>query len=189
MNTHTAREKSVAVGDVDVVRGRCARSGKSSCHALRPAVYIASRVADNSLLSGRSGRGVNSDKLISRHGKKSERIVISEILLYCKGQLADIVYRVDIFRLESYFVKLCLIKRDIFIASFYGFYQSCALYCVQIIARRCLNFRAEILCHRIISPFADRLPLMRFSSFFRAHSRGGTPQGSYRGTFRAQCSL
>ena len=151
---------------MDIVRRCCASGSERSCSALGPAVNIALCVADNGLLSGCTGRSVNSDELLSRHGKKSERIVISEILFYRKGQLADIVYRMDIFGLESYLVKLCLIKRDVFIASFYRLYQPCALHCVQIIARRRFNFGAEILCHRLLSPLYLFISLLLFQQVF-----------------------
>ncbi len=71
VQTQSAREKAVAVGDREQVVARGAESRQAACDRLRPDRKIAVRVTDHRGFAGRPGRGVQPDDL--RLGRRTAR--------------------------------------------------------------------------------------------------------------------
>ena len=81
MRAQAAGEQTVPVGDVHDVARTSARGADRAGHQRRPGLDVASRIAHDRRLSGRSAGGVQTDDVGSRHREHSEGIAVPEILL------------------------------------------------------------------------------------------------------------
>ena len=96
---------------------------KAARHTLAPDVHVFLRIGHDRQFSGRAGRSLNSYDLFIRHCLKSERIVVTQVLLCRKRKFRDIFDSFDISRFYTEFFHLFRIKRNDPVHSFYKIFQ------------------------------------------------------------------
>ena len=96
MSSETAREQSVAVGNVDEIIFGASGCGKRACNAFVPHFNVVLCVANDDLLTGRAAGSVQTDNVGQGNCKHSVRIGVSQILFHCKRELFEIVNGFDV---------------------------------------------------------------------------------------------
>jgi hypothetical protein len=126
---------------MDDVIPRTARGGQRAGRALGPDVDVVGGVADHRLLPCRAGGGVDAHQLALRHSEEAERVIVPQIRLEGKGQLADVVDRMDIAGQQAHLVEFLLIEGDVFVGGAHHLQQPRRLDGVQIVAGGTFDFR------------------------------------------------
>ena len=180
MRAQSPGEKSVAVADEYDVIPRDAGHRHAAGHTFRPDIDVPSGVgADLGLARGAAGR-VDPHDLRTRHGQKSQRIGLVQILIGGEGKLLDILDPLDIGGLQSHLLHLLAIVLHVVIDAVHQLAEPRALQRLDILPRHALfcfvpdHFRdppftflfAPKSCNR--SVFRSRF--IRFS-----HTPQGTP--------------
>ena len=109
MQTESARKQTVAERDVEDVLVRRPRHHENARDAGRPIVQILAGIAADDGLARRARRGVQADNLLHRHGKKTERIMVSQIVLGRVRNIFDVFERPDMLGSESDLIEPLLI--------------------------------------------------------------------------------
>lgn len=123
MSAQSARKKSISVRYLEDVRTICAISRESSRQTFGPHRQIFARVAYYRRFSRSTRRSVDADNLTHRHGTKSERIIIPQIIFRGEGQLHDVVYTVDVVGSDVQFLHFLAVERRVVIHPLYRFLQ------------------------------------------------------------------
>ena len=113
MSSKAPCEQSVSVGIMDNIARQRAGTRKAPRHQICPGIKIALGIADDCRLAGRSGRCMNSQKLITRHGEHAEWVVVTEVALQSERKAADVGQRLEIGRTNTCGVEIsfCSEKR------------------------------------------------------------------------------
>ena len=111
VQTQSAREKAVAVGDREQVVARGAESRQAARDRLRPDRKIAVRVTDHRGFAGRPGRGVQPDDLRLGGGEQPVRVIVPQILLGGERQFDDVVDRVDVVGRKAHLLHFVAVER------------------------------------------------------------------------------
>ena len=88
-----------------------------------PGVDICLGIADDSLLAGGAGGGMDSREFLSRHGKEAERVSIAQILLCGERQLLYVVNVLDVARKNTGLIHTLFIERNVVVAALHKFAQ------------------------------------------------------------------
>ena len=111
--TITAWKQSVAERNLHQLVTRQPPRTQKARTQIRPQFQVVLRVAHKRRLARRPARRVNPRQLPPRHRKKSERIVLPEILLGRERQPLQIIHRPDLIRRDILFRKFPPVKGNL----------------------------------------------------------------------------
>ena len=113
VGAQTAGEQAVAVGHMHDVRLVDAGGGQAAAGQFGPVVQVAGGIAHHHGLAGGAAGGVQADDVVTRHGEKTEGIVIAQVLLFGEGQVLQIGQALDVAGLDTALVEAFAVERHI----------------------------------------------------------------------------
>ena len=113
-----AGEEAITVSDLHDVFVSAAGSYDRPCAALFPHIDILLCVESDYALSGRAGSGLDADAFLEVCAEKAVGIGFAEVVFTQERKLMDVVYTLDVFRLNSFFVHQIAVVGDIVIDIF-----------------------------------------------------------------------
>src|SRR5262249_40030701 len=141
-----AGEQSVAVGIVEHVAGLAAHAGDRSRHQIRPQLEIASSIADNSGLAGRSRGGVQPQYVFARHCEQAEGKIVAQLRFDGEGKPDDVSQRPEIVRLDARGIDLATKRRDLGVGASDRLFEPTQLQCLELCAPHRLGRAIEHEC-------------------------------------------
>src|SRR3954467_14147386 len=116
MNAEAAGEKAVAIGIVDLHAGpAAARVNRARAH-VRPGADIELGIADDRRLAGRTGRRVDADDLVHRHGEHAIGIIGAQIVLAGERKFAQVGEVLQIVRMPARRIEAFLIVPHVLVS-------------------------------------------------------------------------
>ena len=155
MGAKAACEKAVAVRHLEDVLLGGAVGGEASGYALGPVGKVITGVSGYDRLAGGTAGSVETDYVLERGGKCAKRIIVAQVLLLHKRQLADVVDRFDVAGLHPRFVHTLAIELNVVVSVLDDLDQPFALELAQLGAVHCLDSWVIKHC------FTDCAPLGR----------------------------
>src|SRR5574343_1369809 len=119
VSTQAAGEHAVAVGDMNHVAGPATCGADRAGNDVGPVVDILLGVADNHRLASRSRRGVQAGQLGTRHGEQAEGVVVAQIQLGHKRELAEVGQALQVVRMHALGLALGAVGRDVVVGVAY----------------------------------------------------------------------
>ena len=136
-----ACEETVTVSDVNEVTllyaGSCHRAAENGV----PELNVIRCITDDLHLSGRTGRSVYTNELLSRYRQCSERIVVSEIEFISEREFREIRDALDVARLNTLFFHTLSVVWNVFPHAVHALDQAFALHLCALVIRHALGFR------------------------------------------------
>ena len=141
VRTKTSGEESVTIRNMYEVAllytGSCHRTAENGV----PELDVICCITDDLHLTGRTGRCMYSNKLLSRYCQSSERIVISEIKFISEREFRKICDALDVAGLNTLFFHALSVVRYMFPHAVHALDQALALHLCALIIRHALGFR------------------------------------------------
>ena len=119
VETGTAGEEAVAVRDLHDVFVSAACCYDRSCAALLPHVDVFLCIESDNALTGCAGSGLDADAVLEISAEKAVGIGFAEVVFAKERKLFDVVYALDVFRLNSFLVHQIAVVGDIVIDIFH----------------------------------------------------------------------
>ena len=110
VRTESTCEQTVAVGVLNDVAAVDSRHGERTFHAAHPDVDIVFGIADNNRFPSGSAGSVETHNLLHVKREKTERIGVAQIFFHHERELGNIGERVDIGRLDAFFIHAFAIE-------------------------------------------------------------------------------
>ena len=123
MSTQSPGKQPVTIGIMDHVSFSYPGHGQGPAHDGCPHLNILSRVADNRGFTGSARGSMYPHNLIHGYGEQPKRVIIPQIVLGGKGQMAQVGQTLDITRLDPGLIHFCLIRCHGFIHPVHQFLQ------------------------------------------------------------------
>ena len=141
VQTQTAGEKTVTVGNLHHITAADTAGRQRTCKRLRPRIQILLRISDNGRLSRRSRRNMITHKLVRRSRKHLVRIIVAEILLVHEGEFFNIGKRTDVVGVNTRILHPVVVERRKTVKSVDQRLHQLILKLPQFIDRHLLNSR------------------------------------------------
>ena len=114
---------AVPEGDLGHIVSRGASHAGNPGHIVQPHLQVVPCIAHHCRLSCGSRTGVKPHQILSVHGKQAHGIIISEIRFIGKGQLCQILQRLNVLRLHPCLIHLLTVRSNLLIDISHGLLQ------------------------------------------------------------------
>src|SRR5690554_3863413 len=145
MYAQTTGKQTIAIGNLNKIIFAGTRRSQRARHHLRPNADIGSGIAHHRRFSGGTRRSMHPNDLTHGHRKQTKRIIVAQILLHRKRQLAQIVYRLYMFGPQALTLHLLPIVRHIIVHTLHRITQTLTLYLTHILPRHRFKMRVPNL--------------------------------------------
>ena len=143
VQSQSAGEQAIAVGHVDEVVPRRTGGRQGPGRPLCPHLDVVLGIAHHRLLARGAGGGVDAHQLPGRHREQAVGIIVPQVGLDGKGQLADVVDGMDVPGLQAHLVEFPAVEGDVLIGIVYHPDQARGLQGMEIVPGRALDFRLK----------------------------------------------
>ena len=132
MRAEAASEKPVAVGHVDDVAARGPGCGKGTGHHRGPVADVALGVAGDGGFARGAGGGVDAHDVVLGHGEQAEGVVVAQVLLLGKGQVAHVGQAPDVGGSDAALVEGLPVEGDVSVHPFAQRLEAFELQCLEL---------------------------------------------------------
>ena len=163
MKSRAAGKQAVAVADLQDILLRAARCSDCARTASLPHINIVLGIKGDHTSAGRSACGMDSDAIRERNCQQAVGVLVTQVVLTQEGQLVQILYAVDLFRLHTGFIKFLFIIRDRFIDPLHSLCQALVLLPGNLIPGSAFYIRIKIVFHGFFLSSCAHVPAMQIS--------------------------
>jgi hypothetical protein len=140
MQAETAREQAVTVSHLDDVVRSAAAGRQAARHHFRPDLHVVRGIAGDDGLAGGAGGAMDADDVPLGSGQQPEGILVPQVRLLGKWQIADIVYRFDVAGLNPDGVPARPVEGDVLVHALHGAAEPLPLELGTLVAAHTLIF-------------------------------------------------
>src|SRR5581483_4722871 len=138
MRAEAAGKQAIAISDVHRVAAPAPGGSDRARDELRPRFDVMCGVADDGWFPRRSAGSMNAGDLVPRHRKHAERIAVPQIFLGREREVAQVIQRAQVFRMNPGQLAFTAVGGDIRVRVAYGPFQARELQRSQLILTRTL---------------------------------------------------